>query len=272
MKQYTSPTIEDHFQKVAMNLRPKTRLFRNLFACCMFVTGLLGSPVAVAQAGSDIVVDGISIKALRNAFCNQLVAEGVTPLPAVCSVGLEDRFVFVTSGGSTSGGNFLSWANTLTGNTFTDGLLAGDAVCQHHADNATPPLSGMYKAWLSTDIVDANVRIGNHRWLLTDGVTVVAEELADLLDCTKGGGAECLRHVIDQDEDGILIQSVVVATGTLVSGVDGTATECAAWTSDNGVHEYAAGFNTDRDFRWTAVLTNAGCEAANVVFLYCFGQ
>ena len=73
MKQSKFPAIEDHFQKVAMNLRPKTRLFRNLFACCLFVIDLLGSPVQTAHSAS-IVADGDIVGECRIvAGCDEFV-------------------------------------------------------------------------------------------------------------------------------------------------------------------------------------------------------
>ena len=261
-----------------MNPQPKFRLFRNLLACCLLVIGLFGPPVQMAHSASivtdgDIVGGGVSLEAVKTALCAQLVAEGVTPLPQVCSVGLEERLAFHTS--NPSGGNFLAWANNLGLGVFTDGLLAADAVCQHYADNASSPLPGTYKAWLSTDTVDAKTRIGNHKWLLTDGTTVIAEGLGDLMDCTKGaGGDECLGHAIDLDENGGQPSGITVFTGTesdgtATTGVPGT-NNCGGWTSSLFEISGRAGNSTFTTGLWTASGAPVGCD--NSLSILCFGQ
>ncbi len=84
--------------------------------------------------------------------------------------------VFVTSG--TSNGDLVAAASAL-GFAGVDGLLAGDFICNSHADAVGLP--GPFVAWLSTQFVNAVDRLnaGSGPWVLPDG-TKVADDRAQL--------------------------------------------------------------------------------------------
>ena len=266
MKSFTSPTGKDFNHMVVMRLRSNIRFLRTLFIGYWLVIGLLGTSVQVAHSASiatdgDIVGDGVSLGALKATMCDAFASLGLNPLPAICLLEVGDRFVFVTSTASTAGGNFLQWAEDLTGNTFTDGLLAGDAVCQSHADNATPPLPGRYKAWLSTISVDAKDRVGDHTWIGTNGVQV-AGSLSELLDCSPG---DCLDAPILSELGAMTVDFVY--TGTTSDGTGATAFDCDGWTSDSALA--SLGFTSATGVGWTEG-GPFGCTSDDR--LYCFGD
>lgn len=81
------------------------------------------------------------------------------------------KTVFITS--TLYYGDLVTEANALNdGTTYTDGLTAGDALCQSRADAAG--LDGTYKAWLSTSSSDAIRMLSKTAgpWYRTDGVKV----------------------------------------------------------------------------------------------------
>ena len=268
MKPFAFSTVEDHFKHKPMNRSSKIGRFHNLLTRCLFVISLIGLPVQFSHSGSiatdgDIVGDGVSLGAVKTLICDHLVASSV-PLPPMCLLEAGERFVFVTSTGSTSGGNFLQWAEDLTGNTFTDGLLAGDAVCQYHADNATPPLPGRYKAWLSTSSVDAKDRVGDHTWVRTDG-SQVTESLSGLLDCSSGVCLDISIAITEQNEEAL---TSFVWTGTTPEGTGEVAATCADWTSVSGGIG-VSGISLDVEVTWTSHSTSV-CSFGDPV--YCFGD
>lgn len=147
----------------------------------------------------------------------------VNEVSTICT----ERFIFATSSMSTAGGNFVDWANTIvSGGAFTDGLAAGDAICQKHADDAGLP--GIYTAWLSTSTADAKDRIGDHTYTNKDR-TIVANSKAELLSCTTGG-SECLQNRI-QNENGVEVFDPDVWTGTKSDGTK-DANTCSNWTTN----------------------------------------
>ena len=258
----------------------------NMFAPFLAVLGLLSViivtlPHAHGQTSivtdGDIVGDGVSLWDLESSYCEHLEnLHAGTALPTFCVLPGGTWYVFVTSASSTSGGNLVQWANDLVapGTPFTSGLLAADAICQYHADNAPTPLPGTYKAWLSREgalgvIVAAKNRIGDHRWVLTDTTTIVADDLADLLNCTN---PNCLQSPINLTEAMTPVVTYVY-TGTRENGT-GTGLGCNAWTSnDAALRHYTQGINTTLNHDWTfwyeyPTSNHCGTSAR----LYCFGD
>ncbi|MBU2677001.1 MAG: hypothetical protein KJP16_07940 [Gammaproteobacteria bacterium] len=237
--------------------------------------GLIISPVETARSQSivtdgDIVAGGISLQDLKEAHCDHLESlHAGSALPLFCTQPTPARFVFVTSRASTAGGDLVQWANDLLSpqTPFIFGLDAGDAICQEHADEAGLP--GTYRAWLSVsgiNNIDAKDRIGDHRWVLTDSTTVIADDLADLLNCNNPA---CLQNPINRTEFGLLAVSSRTYTGTTTTG-ELSSYACDNWYSDDGVITFfTGGHNTLNDSGWTDLQPIEYCNQS--ARLYCFG-
>ena len=155
-----------------------------------------------------------------------------------------DRYVFVTSG---------------TSNANLGGLTGADAKCQSAALGAGLP--GTYKAFLSDRTASATGRIsrGLGRYVLTDGVTVVANDAAGFFASTHLAG-------IDRNETKTLVGAVEVWTGSQGPGAaDGTAA-CADWTDAASISTPYAGRTDLFDERWLSLQFSA-CNGAR--HLYC---
>jgi hypothetical protein len=137
------------------------------------------------------------------------------------------------------------------------GVVAADQICAARAMQAN--LTGTYRAWVSTALVDARDRVtSNGPWHLVDG-TLVAETKAVLVSGT-------LRHGIDRDQNGAVPPLVEdrVWTGTLGNGRYSGAS-CNGWTVTAGGGSVGEAEQQDDD--WTA-LVNEPCSLVNR--LYCF--
>ena len=257
-----------------MTLHAKYGLKRPVLPGLSLLIATLLLPVGQASGQSiktdgDIVADGVSLQELKAEYCAHLEQLHVgAPLPLSCTLPAGKRLVFVTSAASDSGGNLVQWANNLTNPTtpFTDGLLAADAICQYHADNATTPLPGTYKAWLSTDSVNAKDRIGDHPWTLPDGTTVVADSLADLLNCSP----TCIQNPINQTEAGAPPPARFTFTGTNEFGERTAPADCTAWTTGSPLVTYNYGSVEQNDSQWTADGLDGSCSFNDRI--YCFGN
>lgn len=239
----------------------------HLYACCLLI-GLLAIPVPQARGQSivtdgDVVADGTSLQDLKSAYCEHLVTfhPGVE-IPAVCAA--RAKVVFVTSDASTAGGNIVQWANNLLTpeQPFEDGLVAADAICQYHAAIANPPLSGTFKAWLSTDTVSAFDRVGDNLWVLPDNSTVVANGTIDLLTC----GPSCLNNPINVDQNSAALANHFTYTGTDALGLTDPF-NCNNWTSGSS-SSYTFGKTTESTSLWSSSGQTACTDNDR---LYCFG-
>jgi len=134
------------------------------------------------------------------------------------------------------------------------GLTGADAVCTAHAGAAD--LGGTWRAWLSASGADARSRIAGGAYRLTDDVTVVAADGADLFDGT-------LAAPLARDEDGNAVAFTQARTGTNGDG-SWSGASCGGWTNDGGVG--TAG-RLDGTTSWTAAaLADCGLDLP----LYCF--
>lgn len=173
-----------------------------------------------------------------------------------------EKIVFVTSGRFT--GNLVQEATNL-GLTPSDGLDAGDKICQKLADDA--PLAGTYKAWLSDNTGSPSTRFVQSTvpYVRTDGVTV-ADDYADLINC----GNQCLQAPIDRFESGEVptgdrdVWTDTRTDGTIIS----TATDCNNWSA-GGIRLGFIGRRGATTTRWT-FFTIRGCGQSHR--LYCFQQ
>ena len=167
------------------------------------------------------------------------------------------KTVFVTSLRFT--GDLITEANDL-GLAPSDGLDAGDKICQKLADDAV--LAGTYLAWLAvagnsplTRFVQSPVP-----YVRTDGVQI-ADDWGDLVDGT-------LDARLNRDEL-VVQQSIGVWTGVDATGAE-QAPRCSDWTTSMGSPAFGqvgASFLTNS--RWTTG-TTASCN--NTQRLYCFEQ
>lgn len=151
----------------------------------------------------------------------------------------------------TAAGSKLIWIGGAPFEGTIDGFQEADAACAHEAHDAG--LTGSFVAWFSsrtTGIVHTiRPTIGPFS---TADCTLVALDVADLVNCTKGpGGHDCLRAPINRDIRGHRLQ-VLTWTETDAGGnrAGGPAQTCRFWTSSKG-DVTGDGGHVDRvDARW----------------------
>jgi hypothetical protein len=186
---------------------------------------------------------------------------------------------FVSSTGGDDGGNF-------------GGLDGADAFCDELA-TAAGAGDRTWRAFLSTDDVDARTRIGAGPWHNADGA-LVAQSLTALLtdavpvnvDNAMNPDAD-LRRLLLLDETGTPVSVTPlqhdILTGSDQSGNRVAGQNCAGWTSSaadvNGLvgHSDSRGPQGDNPaLGWVSTHASQGCSAANLVAtggsgrLYCF--
>jgi hypothetical protein len=149
------------------------------------------------------------------------------------------------------------------------------------AQAAVGNLSGTFKAWLSTTTVNAATHLTTHStgpYVLQDGITIVANNWADLTDGT-------LDHAIDQDESGNVSASGTGRTfgactggGTSGSSVftdsatDGTffsVSDCGGWTNATVFSSAINGDSFATGASWTEECATP-CDLTSA--LYCIQQ
>lgn len=187
------------------------------------------------------------------------------------------RMIFVTSAIGT--GNLGSWttAGNLGGAT---GLDAGDRICNNLA-SAHPELGGGWKAWLSSDSIDArahlygpldasgdNLRAQEIR--LIDGATKVADSFVGVGRALTGVSLSSpLYHSINIDDNGAQYTSStgqVTYTGTTESGQRVVGSTCNSWTSSSSLASEIRGNFYMSTIAWTNDLTY-GCSVP--FHIYC---
>lgn len=190
--------------------------------------------------------------------CMQVPPASPVPVPAFAQPG---KIVFVSSSVGTA--NLGSWAEA-NGNT---GVAAGDAICQSLAAGAGFANASKFKAWLSTDTVNAIDRLAsNGPWVRPDGVPVAATK-ADL-------GPEAIFTGIAVTDDmhylyGYGAFQGDVWTGTTLGGLLVNGSTCNGWTVTTGtgiasMANYAGGDVSSWSNEW-----GINCST-NTVHLYCF--
>jgi hypothetical protein len=157
-------------------------------------------------------------------------------------------------------GDLGSWP-LLTGHPGSPtGLDAGDEICRTLAADAGLPDPDSFKAWLSTDAVDAIDRFFHDGPLRrVDGVKI-ADDLVDLTDNGPAAG-------ITSDEYGSYYNQSVY-TGTDNNGLYSSLT-CGNWT-DTGLTAhfgYASGAYT-----WWSKLGSNTRNCTNQIALYCLAD
>jgi len=165
-----------------------------------------------------------------------------------------------------------------TGGNF-GGLEGADALCDELATTVGEG-DRTWRAFLSTDDVDARDRIGDGPWQGSDGV-VIARSLAELFTLGIPSPARALR-----DENGVAVPSSIhdIVTGTDQSGIGLDGLNCANWTSNLAVDQTVVGHSdgmgpqgVDPNFGWIrAHDTVTNCDPIGLAAgggegrIYCF--
>ena len=189
------------------------------------------------------------------------------------------KYVFVTSTNHLGDLTATAPNDPATNLPYTDGLAAGDAICQSLADNAPNPLPGTYIAWLSSSTVDAVDRFGvisgpPNTYVLADvGRSVVSTDFAGLID----GFIDILIGV---DETGTPNTSEFSWTGTAADGradVDVQNGMCTDWTNGSLVGSGSAAVGRPTEFNglpsnglWTESGAYGACGLVAPIPIYCF--
>jgi hypothetical protein len=183
------------------------------------------------------------------ATCEHMIAQGIPPLD-ICPINsLPSKTIFI--GGGFSAGDL-------------GGLEGADALCNELSDE-TLLISGTYKAWLSSNTVDARDRLTHNPgpYKLPNGI-VVAESWADLVDGT-------LHHAINVNQHGgSTVWGNTVWTATSSSGqLTSAAGTCSDWTDNAGPGGANMGLFYFSDSNWTQA-SGAICSAVKPI--YCIQQ
>ena len=150
----------------------------------------------------------------------------------------------------------------VTNSTINGGignLASADQLCQGAALNAGLSNPDNYRAWLSNSIINAPSRINaDGPWYRLDG-TMVASNMADILDGTLNAGI-----TFNEYGDGPVLQ--YAWTGTTLSGTS-SANTCTDWSDNTSGAAGTSGFtNSPASGLWVAG-GNSTCNTPNR--LYC---
>ncbi|MCW5890283.1 MAG: DUF1554 domain-containing protein [bacterium] len=144
------------------------------------------------------------------------------------------------------------------------GIAGADALCNDLASASSLP--GTYKAWLSDSASSpATTFTKDHRYLLPDGTTLVANSWADLTDGT-------LVNDITQTESGGEVTNVLVMTNTYADGTAVPNGACQDFTSAAEEEAVGLGINVLSDSNWTSYATGGCTNSFYSYRLYCFEQ
>lgn len=169
------------------------------------------------------------------------------------------KYVFLSSTKHT--GDLTASSPIMT----TNGLDAGDAICQGLADAADLP--GTYAAWLSSATVAVADTLpldpaNDDLYILVDG-TVIAQGFADVLDG--------IDNPIQIDEDGNLVppfgNDSFVWTGSYETGQPQTDAVCSDWTDGTSGSGGVIGEYLATNEYWSRI-SGRSCEQQ--FRLYCF--
>jgi hypothetical protein len=177
---------------------------------------------------------------------------------------------FVTSVGSGANGGNLG------------GLDGADAMCEDLAD-AVGAGDKTWRAYLSTDTVNARDRIGSGPWFNQAG-DLIAESVADLhAEGTVFNGAPNL--ILDENGENAPGPEHDILTGTNADGTAAAGLNCANWTSNDAAltenprvgHSDIPG-NPEFSPSWNAAHESLNCSEAGLDQrggagrLYCFAE
>jgi hypothetical protein len=140
---------------------------------------------------------------------------------------------------------------------FPDGVDDANASCAVEAQSIG--LSGSVVAWFSAQgRYPAQLLQASMGPLYTADGTKIAQDVADLANCTKGGGNACLLAPIDKDLNGQPIQpGTLTWTGTQPNGTAAGAPNCDDWLSGSPGASGNGGTVNGVDPGWTTGSTGA---------------
>jgi hypothetical protein len=191
----------------------------------------------------------------------------------------SDFSFFISSTGNPNGGDFRQNAADA------DGLAGADAFCRMLAMTAVPASANrMWRAYLSTDTINAKDRIGTGPWFNRNGVEVAAS-VAALLDPAMN----MVNKASGLDENGATVpgrgdtpNQHDIVTGSKADGTS-SGNHCANWTSSvemGGPTAQVGHFDRmgggDDPMSWSSAHTSRGCAAASFPptggrgSIYCF--
>lgn len=185
---------------------------------------------------------------------------------------------FITSSGIAGGGDFRRSPSD------PDGLAGADEFCRGKAVAAVPAsASRTWRAYLSTDTVNARDRIGAGPWFNVRG-TMIAASVAALHD--PASNAINKANGLDETGAGVPGRGDTPNQHDILTGsnADGTRStnHCANWTSAAASGVVAQVGHFDRmgggsdPTSWNAAHTTQGCSAAAFIptggrgSIYCF--
>ena len=149
----------------------------------------------------------------------------------------DGRLAFVTS--VADDGVLGGWDNADPG---SEGLAAGDSICNNLAQLAGLPDLGYYKAWLSDATTDASARfVSDGPWYRPDGFKV-ADNMADLTDSSLPVPVNVTENLVYYGNSGVW-------TGTLVNG-NKSADTCDSWQTPGS--QGHGGRVNDTTISWTS--------------------
>ena len=185
---------------------------------------------------------------------------------------------FITSAGNPKGGDFRR------SDTETDGLAGADAFCQAKAAAAVPASAArQWRAYLSTDTVNAKDRIGQGPWYNVKG-TLIAQSVAALHEAASN----FINKENGLDETGATVpgrgdtpNQHDIVTGSTAAGTS-NGNHCANWTSSaaSGVTAQLGHFDRmgggQDPMSWNSAHASQGCAATSFPptggrgSIYCF--
>ena len=185
---------------------------------------------------------------------------------------------FITSAGNPMGGDFRRTPAD------TDGLAGADEFCRAKAAAAVPASGNrMWRAYLSTDTVNAKDRIGPGPWFNRNGV-MIAASVAALHDPAMN----MISKTTGLDENGATVpgrgdtpNQHDILTGSTAAGIS-NGNHCANWTSSAATGVTAQLGHFDRmgggadPTSWNSAHASQGCAMASFPptggrgSIYCF--
>jgi hypothetical protein len=203
----------------------------------------------------------------------------IPTLFAACGDSEKPTFsFFISSTGNPNGGDFRR------NSTDSDGLAGADEFCRTLAVAAVPASSSRdWRAYLSTDTVNAKDRIGAGPWYNVNGA-LIADSVAALLEPTTN----LINKENGLDETGATVpgrgdtpNQHDIITGSTSAGVS-SGNHCANWTSSAPTGVTAQVGHFDRmgggadPSSWSSAHASMGCAAASFPptggrgSIYCF--
>jgi hypothetical protein len=147
----------------------------------------------------------------------------------------------------------LVWIGSVPSNgQFMDGVDDANIICTDGAQEYGLP--GSFMAWFSAEgrfpvQALAPAQVGP---LYTADGTLVAQSVADLANCTKGGGTDCLLAPINRDVTGLKVAATSLTwTGTQPNGTPASTPNCNDWLTGSPRASGDGGSVTATSTGWT---------------------